>query len=32
MRFAYKNTIASLLVAAILVPYIGYLVRGGCRC
>ena len=28
MRFAYKNTIASLLVAAILVPYAGYLVRG----
>jgi hypothetical protein len=28
MRFAYKNTMASLLVAAILVPYVGYLVRG----
>lgn len=28
MRFAYRNTIASLLVAAILVPYVGYLVRG----
>jgi hypothetical protein len=28
MRFVYKNTIASLLVAAILVPYVGYLLRG----
>ncbi len=28
MRFAYKNTIASVLVAAILVPYVGYLLRG----
>ena len=28
MRFAYRNTVASLLVAAILVPYLGYLVRG----
>ncbi len=28
MRFAYKNTIASLLIAAILVPYLGYLVWG----
>jgi hypothetical protein len=28
MRFAYKNTIASVLVAAILVPYVGYLIRG----
>jgi len=28
MRFAYKNTIASLLVAAVLVPYAGYLLWG----
>lgn len=28
MSFSYKNTIASLLVAAILVPYVGYLLRG----
>lgn len=28
MRFAYKNTIASVLIAAILVPYVGYLIWG----
>lgn len=28
MRFAYKNTIAALLVIAIWVPYLEYLVRG----
>ena len=28
MKFTYKDIIATLLIAAIVVPYLGYLVRG----